>query len=62
MVEQGVAYPVSRMSREYVELFNPVAVPASFLVDTGTLEVKASFVGEVDADTVLRTVQELTKG
>jgi hypothetical protein len=62
MEEQGVSYPVSRTSREYYDLFNPVAVPASFLVDTETLEVKASFVGKVDAETVLRTAQELAKG
>jgi thiol-disulfide isomerase/thioredoxin len=62
MEEQGVAYPVSRTSREYYELFKPAAVPASFLVDMDTLEVKASFVGKVDADTVLRAARELIKG
>jgi len=59
---EGVAYPVSHTSREYSDLFNPVAVPVSFLVDTATLEIKARFVGKVDADTVLRTAQQLTKG
>jgi len=62
MDEQGVTYPVSRTSNEYYDLFNPVAVPASFLVDTKTLEVKASFVGRVDADTVLRAARELIEG
>jgi thiol-disulfide isomerase/thioredoxin len=62
MKEHGVSYPVSRTSKAYYELFNPVAVPASFLVDTKTLEVKASFVGEIDAEIVLRTAQELLRG
>jgi thiol-disulfide isomerase/thioredoxin len=52
--EYGVEYTLSRASREYTKVFNPVVVPMSFLVDTKTLKVKKSFIGRFSADQVLK--------
>jgi len=50
---KGVAYTLCQTSLHYFELFNPVRVPVSYLVDTKSLAVKARFMGEVDYDEVV---------
>ncbi len=48
-----VAYTLCRPSKRYMEIFNPVTVPMSFLVRTDTLEVVAKFTGKIDKNRVL---------
>ena len=55
--EHGVQYTLSRASKEYMEIFNPVVVPMSFLVDTKTLEVKSSFIGKISEKDVLSYIE-----
>lgn len=54
--ENNVEFTLSRASREYTKIFNPVAVPMSFLIDTKTLKVKKSFIGELTSKKVLEYI------
>lgn len=54
--DYGAAYPISRASQQFVNQFSYSGVPASFLVDTQTMEVIAKFSGKVHADEVLNKI------
>lgn len=51
--KHSVEFTIARASKEYMKLFNPVAMPMSFLIDTKTLKVKKSFIGKLTEQDVL---------
>ncbi len=52
MKEEKVTYTISRASEAYFKIFNPVAVPMSFVVDTHTKEIVGKIVGEITEEKV----------
>lgn len=57
--KHSIDYLIAKPTNKYFKEFNPVAVPMSFLVDSETLEVKASFIGKMTYEKVMRRVEVL---
>lgn len=55
--EHNILYPLSRISNNYMEIFDPVFVPVSFLIDTKSLKVVEKIVGNVDPKMLERYLQ-----
>ena len=53
----GAEYPISRATQQFRNHFDHTGVPASYLVDSKTLEVKAKFIGKVSSDEVLSYIK-----
>jgi len=56
--KHDVRYPLSRASVNYMNIFEPVVVPMSFLIDTQTMEVKEKFLGKFEAKSVLEIIND----